>query len=241
MKIMLKRIILPAAFLLLSLVIVGRVIAATSSVTGRKIVIDPGHGGSNPGSTECADLTEAEANLDIAYRLKALLEVDEAEVLLTRTDNQTTLSNNDRYAVANEFGGEALVSVHLNGSTNHTVNGTLGLYGKKNKDEDFTRVLHSHLVNDLAPIPDQGATNFASGVLLKSNMPATMQETVYISNTDECSAFTDGTGARQQQIAQSLYDGLIDWFLQAGSGGGGDGGGGNGGGRKCENPPCNNK
>lgn len=236
---MIRRLLIILSSLFFLAVVAGRATAATP-VTNRIIVIDPGHGGSDPGSTECLLLTEAEANLDIAERLYALLDSDGAEVFLTRTDDSTK-SNRDRYELANSVEGEALVSIHLNGSTDHSVNGTMGLYGKKNKDEDFTRVLHSHLVNDLAPVPDEGATNFASGVLLKSNMPATMQETVYISNIDECSALTDGTGTRQQQIAQSLYDGLIDWFSQTGSGDGGNGGGGNGGGRKCENPPCNNK
>lgn len=216
----------------LSFLISPSVYAGTSSVTGRKIVIDPGHGGSDPGSTECAAKTESEANLEIALELESLLLADTAEVLLTRRDNETTLSNNDRYTKANQFDGEALVSIHLNGSTDHAKNGTMGLYGKKNKDEDFTRVLHSHLVNDLAPIPDEGVTNFASGVLLKSEMPASIQEAVYISNTNECGALTDGAGQRQQEIAQSLYNGLVDWFGQSDSGD--DGGNG----RKCETPPC---
>lgn len=61
-------------------------------------------------------------------------------------------------------------------------------------------------------MPDLGVTNFASGVLLKSNMPATMQETVFISNATECALLTNGTGNRQQQLAQSLYNGIVDWF-----------------------------
>lgn len=231
---MLKKNLLLLASLLLSLFFVGRVFAATS-VSGRKIVIDPGHGGSSPGSTECQNLTEAEANLDIANRLKTLLEADGADVYLTRTDNSTK-SNKDRYEFANSVNGEALVSVHLNGSTNNLVNGTLGLYGKRNKDRKFTETVHNRLVEELG-VPNQGVTNFASGVLLKSNMPATMQEGVYISNNIECIKLRDGSGARQQEIAQSLYNGLVDWFAQSDSGGGGGGGGG----RKCETPPCGKK
>ena len=230
---MVRRIQIFVFCLFLMAILVSKVIAATS-VTSHKIVIDPGHGGSDPGSTECPTLTEADANLDIAQRLYTLLDRDGAQVLLTRTDDYN-MSNADRYNAANTFGGEALVSIHLNGSTDHTRNGTLGLYGKLNKDLEFTKVIHSRLAAEL-DVPDIGVTNFASGVLLKSNMPATMQETVYISNTVECAALTDGTGARQQQIAQSLYNGLIDWFAQNP---GGDDGGGNGGGKKCASPPCN--
>ena len=211
---------------------VNKVTAATP-VFGRKIVIDPGHGGSVSGSTECSGYPEKDANLDIAFRLKGLLEADGTEVFMTREDDSTK-SNRDRYEFANSVGGEALVSVHLNGSTNHSKNGTLGLYGKRNKDLAFTKTLHKRLAAELG-VPDEGVTNFASGVLLKSDMPATIQEGVYISNTDECAALTDGTGERQQEIAQSLYNGLIDWFSQS------DAEGGKGGGKKCESPPCNKK
>lgn len=232
---MTKKLVVLALFLLgTSLIIVSHARAATH-VTDRKIVIDAGHGGSDNGSMECPDYTEKVANLDIAERLKALLEANGATTYMTRVDD-STLSNNDRYTFANSTDGEVLVSVHLNGSTNHDKDGTQGLYGKRNKDKAFTEIIHSALWNSLKSTPDFidfGVTNFASGVLLKSNMPATIQETVFISDTDECAWLTDGTGNRQQEIAQSLYDGLNDWFSQAG-----DGDNGNGGGRKCETPPC---
>ncbi|OGY18275.1 MAG: hypothetical protein A3F04_00175 [Candidatus Chisholmbacteria bacterium RIFCSPHIGHO2_12_FULL_49_9] len=188
------------------------VFAASSPVTSRKIVIDPGHGGTDWGSTECPGLAEKDANLDISRRLQELLANDGAQVLMTRTDDSYK-SNNDRYTQANQFGGQVLVSVHLNGSTNHTKNGTLGLYGKRNKDLEFAKTLHQRMVSEVG-VPDLGITNFASGVLLKANMPATIAETVFISNTAECSLLTDGTGNRQQKIAQSLYYGISDWFAR---------------------------
>ena len=137
--------------------------------------------------------------------------------------------------LANSTDGEVLVSIHLNGSTNHSTDGTQGLYGKLNKDSAFTKTMHAALWNSLNSTPgfiDFGVTNFASGVLLKSDMPATMQETVFISDSDECVWLKDGTGNRQREIAGALYAGLNDWFGQDNGGGGG---------KKCENPPCNNK
>ncbi len=175
------------------------------------IIVDPGHGGDYPGTTQCPGLYEKDANLDIALRLELVLEVVGYDVRLTRTDD-STLSNNDRYTFANEQDGDALVSIHLNGSTDHSVNGTQGFYGKKNKDEAFTKVVHEALVSGLSPIKDRGVTNFPSGVLLKSKMPATLQEAVFLSNTDECAMLTDGTGDRQQEIAEALAAGVRTWF-----------------------------
>lgn len=208
---MFKRILFILSFVTLVVLIPQSIFSATS-VTNHKIVIDPGHGGSDFGSTECPTLLEKDANLQIANKLKALLEADDAIVGMTRTDDSYK-SNNDRYTFANTFGGEALVSVHLNGSTNPNTDGTKGLYGKLNKDKAFTQTIHARLVSELG-IPDLGVTNFASGVLLKSNMPASIQESVFISNTQECNLLSDNTGNRQQEIAQSLYNGLIDWFSQ---------------------------
>lgn len=176
------------------------------------IIVDPGHGGDYPGTTQCPGLYEKDANLDIALRLEVILEANNTyDVRLTRTGDFTR-SNNDRYTFANNNGGHALVSIHLNGSTDHSVNGTQGFYGKKRKDEAFTRIVHQALVDGLSPIKDRGVTNFPSGVLLKSKMPATLQEAVFLSNTDECTMLKDGTGDRQQEIAEALAAGVRTWF-----------------------------
>ena len=45
-------------------------------------------------------------------------------------------------------------------------------------------------------------------------MSATIQETVFISNNYECDLLNNSGGERQQQIVQSLYNGLINWFSQ---------------------------
>ena len=189
---------------------------ADSSLTGHKIIIDAGHGGSDSGSTACPDLPEKVVNLDITQRLQRLVETDGATVYMTRTDD-STLSNADRYNYANSTGGEVLVSVHLNGSTNPATDGTKGLYGKIGKDKALTQVIHSALWEGLKSTPDFtdfGVTNFASGLLLKTTMPATIQETVFISNSNECNLLKTPGGARQQEIAQNLYNGLLNWFAQ---------------------------
>lgn len=189
---------------------------AASSVTGHKIILDAGHGGTDYGSTACSNLPEKTVNLDIAQRLQGLLEADTATVYMTRTGDET-LSNNDRYTTANNSGGEVLVSIHLNGSANTSTDGTKGLYGKIGKDKAFTQIMHNALWEGLKYTPnftDFGVTNFASGLLLKTTMPATIQETVFISNTNECNLLKNSGGVRQQEIAQNLYNGLLNWFAQ---------------------------
>lgn len=183
---------------------------ARSALAGKKVLIDAGHGGTDPGSTECQALTEADANLDIAIRLKTLIEADGGEAFLIR-DGDIYMTNADRYNLANQEGGDVLVSIHLNGWYDHEMNYTQGLYAKYPKDYLFTSVVHQSLA-DMLGIEDGGLQQFASGVVLKSDMPATLQEAVFISSTEECAKLTDGTGTRQQEIAIALYQGLINWF-----------------------------
>ncbi len=181
-----------------------------SALDGKKVLIDAGHGGSDPGSTECSGLYESDANLDIAQRLKALIEADGGEGFLIR-DGDYYMTNADRYNLANQVGGDVLVSIHLNGWYDHDMNYTQGLYAKYPKDYLFTSVVHESLADELG-IDDGGVRQFASGVVLKSDMPATLQEAVFISSTEECAKLTDDSGDRQQEIATALYHGLVEWF-----------------------------
>lgn len=230
------------------------VFALESSMAGKTIIIDPGHGGSDPGSTACTRYSEKHkdqyyekyANLDIAKDLEKLIEEDynDTNVLLTRVDDSSK-TNADRYNFANSMGGDVLLSIHLNGSEDSSLNGTLGLYGKRNKDLEFTKVIQNTIWGELSKDPlssifnNYGITNFASGVLLKSTMPATITESVYISNSEECKALTDGTGDRQEQIATSLFKGLENWFNQtSGEDNNDDDGDEENTGRPCDTPPC---
>lgn len=121
------------------------------------------------------------------------------------------LTNRDRYTDANKTDGEILVSIHFNGSIDHSINYTQGLYAKWKKDINLASTIHNQLFPSLG-IENGGLLQFASGVILKAEIPATIQEVAFISNTDECRKLSDGTGKRQEEIAQSLFNGINEWF-----------------------------
>lgn len=80
----------------------------------RLVVIDPGHGGSNPGTRSVVDeRTEKFFTLDWALRLAPLLEANGWQVRLTRT-NDVDVSLADRVALAEELGADLFVSLHFN-------------------------------------------------------------------------------------------------------------------------------
>jgi N-acetylmuramoyl-L-alanine amidase len=183
-----------------------------------KVVLDPGHGGTDPGAVNTKyGLTEKEQTLDVANRLKTLLAGDGCTVYMTRTLNSQTLSNNDRYTYANTTGANILVSIHMNGSTNPSTDYTTTLFGKWRKDMTLANTVFSSLstlpaANGTGTIATSKPYSFASGVLLKSNMPATIAETVFITNDREGELLSNGTGTRQQQIAQALRVGIEDYL-----------------------------
>ena len=115
----------------------------------RKIAIDPGHQGSwvdmsaqepsAPGSSETkakattgtqgryTGVPEYQLNLDISLALQKELENRGYRVVITRTDNDTAISNAERALKAYDEGGEIYVRIHANGSDDGSVSGALGM------------------------------------------------------------------------------------------------------------------
>jgi N-acetylmuramoyl-L-alanine amidase len=199
-----------------------------------KVVLDPGHGGTDLGAvkdTLYGRITEKEQTLEVANKLKDLLVVDGCTVYMTRTTDKN-LTNTQRANKANSFkadvpGDYVLVSIHMNGSTYETVDYTTTLFGKWRKDKELAYAVFGDNVNPpkinppaygLRTLPAADGTgtiatrtpySFASGVLLKSNMPATIAETVFITNTDEANKLANPvTDERRQEIAEALRGGI---------------------------------
>ena len=219
-----------------AILLVGAVMAAlVSATTGGAwaqdanctgdIVLDPGHGGSDTGAVNKAyGLTEKAETLKVAAELKALLVEDGHSVCMTRTTNEETLSNNNRYAYANITGAKLLVSVHMNGSSNSATDYTTTLFGKWRKDKALAQTVFKSLstlpaASGTGTIATKAPYSFASGVLLKSTMPATIAETVFITSDKEAEwlkngrTMPDGTVvSRQHQIAQKLEAGIQSYL-----------------------------
>ena len=87
-----------------------------------RIVIDPGHGGHDPGA-QVKGLNEAELTLDVALRLEALLQNELGlQVVLTRRDN-VYVSLEERTAIANREEADLFLSIHANASHNPSARG----------------------------------------------------------------------------------------------------------------------
>jgi N-acetylmuramoyl-L-alanine amidase len=227
---------LSLVILLLGIHFTSQISSAAGSLTGNTICIDPGHGGSDPGA-ENADfnLLESEINLDVSFGLKTLLENDGATVVMTRTDD-TSKDNSDRYTLCNSEQATILVSVHTNSVVDPSWDGSMALYFHPDEDDKILAqsiydVMYPYL-KETAPDSDNFISYsldwFASGVLMRSEMPATMVEPLFMSNPAEAELLLiriydspvsgsindacDDFSCRRGQIAQALYMGILSYF-----------------------------
>lgn len=95
-----------------------RVAAAAFPLAVRRVVLDAGHGGSDPGASSLG-LDEKDVTLDIGRRLRRMLESNGFEVVVTRPDDRT-LKLRDRARLANTSRSDIFVSIHVNSIVNHT-------------------------------------------------------------------------------------------------------------------------
>lgn len=93
----------------------------------RRVILDPGHGGDNLGTKAPEGLIEKEVTLDIANRVRSLLEKRSFEVMMTR-DGDRSLSLRDRAAFANDRHGDIFVSIHVNWMANRELRGVETFY-----------------------------------------------------------------------------------------------------------------
>lgn len=91
---------------------------------GIKIVIDPGHGGNDPGAVGPRRTQEKNVTLDVAKRIARTLhkEIPTAKIYLTRTDDRT-LSLSERTEFANRIEADLFISVHANAAPSGAVEG----------------------------------------------------------------------------------------------------------------------
>jgi N-acetylmuramoyl-L-alanine amidase len=97
---------------------IERMTATAFPLAVRRVVLDAGHGGTDPGAT-AAELLEKEITLDIGKRLRRHLERDGFEVVVTR-DTDRTIALKERARLANDSRSDIFVSIHVNALLKHT-------------------------------------------------------------------------------------------------------------------------
>lgn len=175
------------------------------------IVIDPGHGGKDPGAiSPFTKQQEKDFVLDIGLKLKRKLENIGYKVYITR-DYDTYVGLYDRAEIANELGADAFVSLHINANGKESPNGVEMLYvpGDGRNNEGFARMLQQSLVQATGAY-DRGLSQRPNLVVIReTNMPAVLAECGFLTNAREESLLR--TDSYIEKIVNGLYEGITSY------------------------------
>jgi len=189
---------------------------------GRRILLDPGHGGVFPGVVGLNGVSEAEVNLGVALWLRGLLEAAGAEVHMTRTADTDFLSPADstlaadlaaRSAICDSLAPDVFLSLHHNSNAalDRDLNETQTYYpvGRDGADLDLARAVHKHLVRNLEISPAKiMAGNFS--VLRNATVPAVLGEPSMLSNPEVEKKLS--AAGKQRLEAEAYFLGLLEYF-----------------------------
>ena len=212
---------------------------------GKKVAIDPGHQGSNvdmsdmepigPGSGEMkmkstggtagrfTGVPESELNLNISKQLRTELEKRGYEVVLTREDQDTAISNKERALLAAESGADIYVRIHANGSEDSSANGAMTMVPSKENPYVSTLADSSYLLGQCIIDAYCNATGIRNnGVQLYDNMsginwsriPVTILEMGFMTNQSDDENMEKPEF--QVKMVQGIADGIEEYFQQSG-------------------------
>lgn len=175
-------------------------------VSGSKIVVlDPGHGGSDPGAV-INGYQEKVYNLDIALRCEAILKSKGVNVYMTRRTD-TYVSLGDRCKIANDLNATLFVSIH-NNSMPSGMSGSMVLYHYTSyKGKDYATKMLNNLVKDLNT-KNLGLSARQNTVVLRdTKMPAILAEVACMSDPGDMAKLN--TDAFLQKAAESIANSII--------------------------------
>lgn len=191
---------------------VGEERAVPGGTAGKyRIVIDPGHGGKDPGATSVSGREEKDFTLALAEKVYKRLEQDSMfEPVLTRTSDEF-IELEDRSKVANELHANAFISLHGNTyEGSEPVSGTeTYYYNRGDGSYELAEMIHQHLIEALG-FRDRGVRQEGWKVLRTSEVPAVLAEIGFLTNAEnESDLFSE---AGQDKAAQAIVDALKRYF-----------------------------
>lgn len=177
------------------------------TLNGLQIVIDPGHGGNDDGTTGYYGTDEKGLTLPTAELLAAKLEASGAEVVFTR-QSDTYVSLRKRVSVSHQVAADAFISIHYDSVDNSSVNGFTTYY-QHGFQKPLADAIHASLEDRLS-LKDRGVREGNYLVLRENKQMAVLLELGYLSNATEERTIT--TAQFRETAAHAIYEGVINYF-----------------------------
>ena len=178
------------------------------------VMVDPGHGGDDPGAFSPHMLPEKDVNLMQARAIRDELKRAGFKVVMTR-DDDVTMPLYDRPKSAWRLKADAFISVHHNATApqtdprqrRHTTS-----YGSNARGMPLARAIQKHLGRTLAPIPDMGAQLKSLAVCRNPAVASCLLEVDFINLPDGEEASWEPT--RHTRVAKAVVMGVLDWLME---------------------------
>ena len=195
-------------------------------VTGRRatriVVVDAGHGGVDPGKIGVDDSLEKDINLEIAERLKTILEQQDIQVVMTREEDkglyEETASNKKaqdlkkRCSLINEGQADCAVSIHQNSFTGESSKGAQVFYQSTSEEgKKFAGIMQKKIascINDGNHRIEKANSDY---YILKNSSPvAIIVECGFLSNPQEAALLSDDK--YQKKMSSAIAQGISEYI-----------------------------
>lgn len=190
------------------------------------IVIDPGHGGRDPGKVGIDQILEKDINLSIALKLKNLLEQNDIKVVMTREEDiglynegDSNKKRADMYARVNiikECKADMAISIHQNSFTEEYVKGAqVFYYSKSEQGKQLAELLQKQILETIADGNHRKIKSNDDYYMLKNtDCPLVIVECGYLSNIREAGLLMDDN--YQEKMAYAMHLALMRFVNDGG-------------------------
>lgn len=173
----------------------------TFDLKGQRIVLDPGHGGDDPGAPSIFGVNEAHIVYSIATKLQKVLEESGATVVMTRGENETVDLD------SRKMDGDIFISIHSDAFESSEVSGFTTFYRYENQIELAETISES--MDKYAFITNRGTQEMGYQVIWQLDYPATLIELGYLSNSVDDSLLNDP--GYQERMVYGIAEGIDNY------------------------------
>ena len=178
-----------------------------------KVVIDPGHGGPDPGAVGIGNLRETDVVLDVGLQVAQLLQAKGVQVLMTRT-SEVDVDLPPRAALANSSGADLFLSIHANAlsMTRPDVNGIETFYFESPRARALAQAVQDEVLAVSPDSPDRGARTARFYVIRRTVMPSALVELGFVTGQLDSPRLADP--AHRRRLALAISRGLLNVLRQ---------------------------
>ena len=178
-----------------------------------RVVIDPGHGGPDPGAVGIRGLRETNVVLDVSLQVAALLRARGVDVRLTRT-SEVDVDLPPRVSLANRSGANAFISIHANALSmkRPDVNGIETFFFSDPRSARLAAYLQRQMMNVSPGTPDRGVRRGRFFVIRRTTMPSALVEMGFV--TGQIDAPRLARADHRRRLALALATGILNYLKQ---------------------------